>query len=50
MVESDCVCYMGFLNRFIIIQANKIFSILALNMGDMSDMAIRTFELIIEMR
>lgn len=34
MVESDCICLVDFLNRFVLAQPNKMtFSTLALNMG-----------------
>ena len=51
MVESDGLCFVAFLNRFVLTQPNKItFSVLALNMGGIFDRVTRTYEFIMEMR
>lgn len=51
MAESDYICFVDFLNRFILAQPNKMtFSALALNMGGILAVVTRTCEFIMEMR
>lgn len=50
MAESDYICFVDFLNRFILAQPNKMTSALALNMGGILAVVTRTYEFIMEMR
>ena len=51
MAESDYICFVDFLNRFILAQPNKMTSsALALNMGGILGVVTRTYEFIMEMR
>lgn len=51
MAESDYICFVDFLNRFILAQPNKMTSsALTLNMGGTLAVVTRTYEFIMEMR